>query len=129
VQLNLVPVDFVVDGIATLSRDKKAVGKTIALADPDPLATSELFDVIAKNLSGKWSIITPPAAITEWSLMLPFTPAISCLPHSGVPYFFISQTYNTRVAEELLNPHEITCPNFRNYVANLVQFVNEHPNL
>jgi nucleoside-diphosphate-sugar epimerase len=129
VRLNLVPVDFVVDGIAVLSRDEKAVGKTIALADPDSLATSELFDVIAENLSDKRSVSTPPAAVTEWSLMLPFTPAISGLPRSGVPYFFISQTYNTSVAEELLNPNGITCPNFRDYVGNLLHFVNEHPNL
>lgn len=129
VRLNLVPVDFVVEGIAALSVDDSAVGKTVALADPDPLTTSELFDVIAENLSGRRSVVTPPAAFTEWSLMLPFTPAISGLPHAGVPYFFISQTYDTVVASDLLAEHDIRCPNFRDYAANLIRFVNEHPKL
>lgn len=129
VRLNLVPVDFVVDGIAALSRDEAAVGKTIALADPDPLATSELFDSIAEELSGKRSMVTPPAGLTEWSLMLPFTPSISGLPHSGVPYFFLSQTYDTGVATELLGPHGISCPSLREYVPNLLKFVDEHPTL
>lgn len=129
VRLNLVPVDFVVEGIAALANDPDAIGKTVALADPNPLATSELFDAIAENLSGRRSVITPPAALTEWSLMLPFTPSISGLPHAGVPYFFISQTYDTAVASELLSKHDIRCPNFRDYAANLIRFVNQHPSL
>src|SRR5687768_12929732 len=43
VSLNLVPVDFVVDGIAALARDENSLGKTLALADPNPLTTGELF--------------------------------------------------------------------------------------
>jgi len=129
VRLNLVPVDFVVAGIAALSQDEAAIGKTVALADPSPLATSELFDSIAKVLSGNQSVVTPPAALTEWSLMLPVSPAITGLPHSGVPYFFLSQTYDTSVGDELLAKHGIKCPNFREYVANLLKFVDRHPNL
>ena len=128
-RLNLVPVDFVVEGIAILSEDEDAVGKTIALADPEPLATSELFDVIAETLSGRKSVITPPAALTEWSLMLPVTPAISGLPHAGVPYFFLSQTYDTSVADALLAKHSIRCPNFRDYAPNLIRFVEQNPRL
>lgn len=129
VKLNLVPVDFVVDGIAALSNDEAAIGKTIALADPDPLATSELFDAIAENISGRRSVVTPPARFTEWSLMLPFTPVVSGLPHAGVPYFFLSQTYDTAIADELLAKHGVKCPNFRDYATNLIRFVEGHPKL
>lgn len=129
VRLNLVPVDFVVDGIAALSEDEEATGKTIALADPAPLATSELFSAIAKELSGRESVVTPPAALTEWFLMLPFAPALNGLPHAGVPYFFLSQTYDTSVANDLLAKHGIECPNFRAYVPNLLDFVEKHPKL
>ena len=129
VKLNLVPVDFVVDGIAALSKDDAAIGKTIALADPSPLATSELFDVIAENLSGRGSLVTPPPSLVEWSLSLPFSPPLTGLPHAAVPYFFISQTYDTAVASSLLDEHGINCPNFRDYAANLIRFVNEHPKL
>lgn len=129
VKLNLVPVDFVVEGIAALSSDEDALGKTIALADPDPLATSELFDAIAGNLSGKESVLTPPAKLTEWALMLPVSPAISGLPHPSVPYFFLDQTYDTSIADELLSKHRVACPNFQDYVGNLLRFVEIHPKL
>ena len=129
VRLNLVPVDFVVDAIAALSRDKKATGKTIAVADPSPLTTAELFDVIARDLTGRKSELTPPAKLVEWSLSLRISPPLTGLPHSGVPYFFLSQTYDTAVADKLLKPHGIACPNFATYVSNLLDFVEENPTL
>lgn len=129
VKLNLVPVDFVVEGIAALSKDKAAIGKTIALADSNPLTTEELCNEISEALIGKKFIFTPPMKFVEWSLNLPFSPVFSGLPFSGVPYFFVPQTYDTSVSEELLKAHEITCPNFREYVKNLLKFVEENPKL
>lgn len=129
VRLNLVPVDFVVEGIAVLSTDENATGKTIALADPNPLTTAELFDVIANALTRKRSVVAPPPALVERSLMLPFSPAITGLPHHGVPYFFLSQTYDTQEADRLLASHGIKCPNFRDYAPNLIEFVVKHPTL
>jgi len=129
VRLNLVPVDFVVEAIAALSRDPAAVGKTIAIADPNPLTTAELFNAIAKSLTGRKSEFGPPPKITEWFLSKPFSPPITGLPHSAVPYFFIAQTYDTTVAKALLRPHNISCPRFDAYVGNLLDFVDEFPKL
>ena len=129
VRLNLVPVDFVVDGIAALSHDEKATGKTIALADPDPLTTAELFDTIAASMTGKRSVVTPPPAIVEWSLLRSFSPPITGLPHYAVPYFFLEQLYDTNGSKELLAEHGVRCPNFKEYVANLLKFVEKNPNL
>ena len=129
VKLNLVPVDFVVETIAALANDEKAVGKTVAVADPNPLTTKELFDEISKTLTGKPSLLTPPPKLVEKSLMLPVSPLISGLPHEGVPYFFLSQTYDTKILEALLAPYGVKCPNFTAYVKNLIDFVEKHPRL
>jgi nucleoside-diphosphate-sugar epimerase len=129
VKLNLVPVDFVVEGIAALAKDKNAIGKTVALADPNPLTTRQLFDAIAEAMTGKRSAWTPPAKLVESSLSLPVSPPITGLPLFGVPYFFLMQTYDTSVADELLEPHNVACPNFHSYVKNLLKFVEAHPKL
>jgi thioester reductase-like protein len=129
VELNLVPVDFVVDGIAALSKDERAVGKTIQLADPAPLTTEETFNVLAKTLAGGRSLVTLPLKLSEWLMMLPFMPPVSGLPHFGVPYFFIKQTYDTKTAGELLAPYGITCPRFSSYVQILCDFEKKHPKL
>lgn len=129
VKLNLVPVDFVVAAMAELSRDKNAVGKTVALADPAPLTTAELFDVLARDLTGRKSEFSPPVRLAEWFLHTRISPVVTGLPHHGVPYFFVPQTYDTTVAKFLLRPHGIACPRFEAYAGNLLDFVEENPRL
>ena len=127
--LNLVPVDFVVEAMAALAMDDRAIGATIQLADPAPLTTHELFNEISKAIGGRDSFATVPAGIVYPVLRLPFAPKITGLPHSAVPYFFLDQTYDTTRAHELLEPHGIRCPRFPDYVEALVNFVAEHPTL
>ncbi len=129
VRLNLVPVDFVIEGMTTLAKDERAIGKTIHLADPNPMTTEAICDSIAEAITNKKSVITPPSKMVESFLNSPISPPLTGLPHSGVPYFFIPQTYNTEIASELLSAHGVSCPTFTDYVGNLVKFVTEHPKL
>ena len=129
VSLNLVPVDFVVAAMCALANETNATGKTLQLADPHPLTTRELFNEIAKHLVGKEARITVPARLVESSLMLPPSPALSGLPHRGVPYFFLKQNYDTTQAEELLGPKGVSCPPFRSYVKTIVDYAMSHPHL
>ena len=129
VSLNLVPVDFVVDAMAALAFDEKAIGKTVQLADPAPLTTNSLFNTIASSVNGKHSQITAPPSVVRFFLMLPPSPKITGLPHSAVPYFFVKQLYDTRHAQNLLAPHGIKCPPFETYVDRIVNFVRANPRL
>ena len=129
VSLNLVPVDFVVAAMSALYTDANAIGKTLQLADSNPLTTRELFNLIARRLVGKEARITVPARLVESSLMLPPSPAISGLPHRGVPYFFLKQNYDTAQARQLLAPYGVTCPPFATYVKTIVDYAMSHPTL
>jgi thioester reductase-like protein len=129
VALNLVPVDFVVEAMATLAREPRSIGKTVQLADPSPLTTRELFDTIAQCLAGKESRVKIPAALVQKSLMLPLAPKLTGLPHSAVPYFFLKQNYDTAQATALLKPHSVYCPPFTSYVETIVDFATQHPTL
>lgn len=128
VTLNLVPVDFIVDGIVALARREDALGKTVALADPSPMTTAELFDAIAEALTGRRSILIPPTALVKIFLNLPISPPLTGLPKHGVPYFFLSQRYDTSIGTELLAASGVKCPRFNEYVAELVGFVKRNPN-
>lgn len=129
VSLNLVPVDFVVEAMSALARDPLSVGKTVQLADPNPLTTRELFNTIARSIAAKESRITLPASLVQTSLMLPLAPKITDLPHSAVPYFFLKQTYDTAQATKLLAPHGISCPPFDSYVKTIADYAAGHPRL
>ena len=129
VRFNLVPVDFVIEAISALAKDERAVGATVQLADPDPLTTHHLFEMIARSIAGRGSRVTIPAPLVRTSLMLPFSPPVTGLPRAGVPYFFLDQTYDTAQAQALLEPHGVRCPPFPGYVNTLVEFVAHHPKL
>jgi len=129
VSLNLVPVDFVVDGMAALAFDERAIGKTLQLADAAPLTTNQLFNAIAKSIDGHKSRITAPAPWVRFFLMLPPSPKITGLPHHAVPYFFVRQLYDSSQAHDLLAPHGIHCPPFESYVDRIVDFARQHPKL
>jgi len=129
VRLNVVPVDFVVEAMSALASEERAIGATVQLADPAPLTTQELFDVISKNLAGRRSLLTVPAPLVQTTLKLPLSEKVSRLPRIGVPYFFLKQTYDTARARELLDPLGVRCPRFPDYVPALLDFVERHPKL
>ncbi len=129
VRLNVVPVDYVVEGMAALALDPRAADATVQLADPDPLTTRELFDVVSQNLAGRRSLFTLPAPLVRTTLALPLQASLTGLPTVAAPYFFLKQTYDTSRAEELLAPHGISCPRFRDYAPALSDFVARHPKL
>lgn len=127
VRLNVVPVDFVVEAMAALSADDAAVGATLQLADPHPLTTRELFDIIARHIAGRGSFITAPAPLVQTTLNLPLNERVTGLPRVGAPYFFLKQTYDTTRAQQLLAPHAVNCPRFADYVPALISFVERNP--
>ena len=129
VRLNLVPVDFVVAALAALAGDEQAVGATVQLADPNPLTTYELFELISRSLAGRGSLLKLPRPLVWKTLNLSVSEKLSGLPRVGVPYFFIDQTYDTACAQQLLAPHGVRCPPFSSYVGTLIDFVAEHPSL
>jgi thioester reductase-like protein len=129
VRLNVVPVDFVVEAMAALARDDAAAGATVQLADPAPLSTYELFEVIAQALDARGSFVTVPPALVQKSLAFKVSETLTGLPRVGAPYFFLKQTYDTARAEGLLAPRGVRCPPFSSYVHALIDFVERHPKL
>ena len=140
VQLNLVPVDFVIDAmVAEQPLIKPAVVSTKGVvASGSPLASQAGADMLARGgnvveiataLNGRGAVVGVPSELVRPALMLPFAEKISGLPHAAVPYFFLSQTYDTSRARELLEPHGVRCPRFPDYVKNLISFVEQHPRL
>ncbi|HEY6806413.1 MAG TPA: SDR family oxidoreductase [Pyrinomonadaceae bacterium] len=127
--LNLVPVDYVVESMSALACDERAIGKTLQIADPNPLTTNQLFNAIAKAINGGKSRITVPPSWVNFFLMSPPSPKLTGLPHHGVPYFFVKQLYDTTNASLLLTPHGLHCPPFESYVDRVVKFAKEHPKL
>ena len=124
---NVVPVDFVVDAIAALSRDDASVGETLHLVDPDPLTAKELTQLLSKEYAGKEPTLRVPARLVQESLRFkPVRDMFEGAPRESIRYLNHAVRFDTRRADEVLARVGLRCPNFGEYVAPLVGFFREH---
>jgi thioester reductase-like protein len=123
---NVVPVDFVVDAIATVAKDP-AQGDTLHLVDPDPLTASELTVLLSQEYAGREPSLRVPASLVAASLRLkPVRDLFEGAPPESIRYLNHPVRFDTRRADEVLASHGLRCPRFPEYVQPIVQFFRAH---
>jgi thioester reductase-like protein len=124
---NVVPVDFVVDAIAAVSRDESAIGETLHLVDPEPLTASELTCLLSREYAGKDPSIRIPARLVAESLRIPAVRAMfDGAPRESIRYLNHPVRFDTRRAESILGAHGLRVPRFDDYAKSIVRFFREH---
>lgn len=120
---NVVPIDFVVDAIATAGVDPATVGETLHLVDPSPVTTRELVEVFSQEYAGRAPRGKLPPALAQASLRFkPVRKLFSNTPAESIAYLNHPVTFDTRRAVDLLTPHGLAPPPFRSYVGPMVEF-------
>jgi thioester reductase-like protein len=118
---NVVPRDFVIEAIDTLSRSDASVGKTYQLADPDPMTIDETIDAVASATGHKIVRIPMPKAVAKGALdYVPGVYRLMRIPSAAVDYFVQPTRYEASSVG-------IPVPRFREYLPRLVEFVRAHP--
>lgn len=117
--LNLVPVDFVIEAMFTLSRDQRAVGLTFHLTDPNPLPARRVLELLADYGRKRRPRGAIPASLARRLLKLPGVDRLGP-PHRVVDHFNQLVIYNCMNTLQLLAGTGIQCPPFESYVRNLV---------
>jgi thioester reductase-like protein len=126
---NVVPVDYIVAAITTSAFDPAMAGETLHLTDPEPLQSHELFEVLSAEYAGRAPRHRIPPSLVEASLRFrPIREAFGGTPRESVVYLNHPVAFDARRAIELLTPHGLRPPNFRNYVGPMVRFFREHEN-
>lgn len=123
--LNLVPIDYVVDAGCAIAQDRRSLGKTFHLVDPDPQTTRRVFELIAETAGRPLPRGFLP---TNLAAALMRTPGLERFAH--VPRAFLEQVatevvYDDRNARELLAAHDVRCPSFEDYVGVMVEYVRQ----
>jgi thioester reductase-like protein len=124
---NVVPVDFVVDALASVSNEPSAVGETLHLVDPDPVTAAELLTLLSEEYAGKKPRYRLPSGLVENSLRFkPVRELFSGAPQESIRYLNHEVHFDTRRADELLARAGLRCPRFEEYVGPVVRFFREH---
>ncbi len=123
-RLNVVPRDFVVDGIAYLSGRPDTIGRTFALADHDPPTCDEALQAMA-SASGR-RVLRVPLPLRLAKALIDHVPGVDRLlqiPSSLVDYMVHPTHYDTRATLAALAPAGLAAPRFAAYAGNLAAFV------
>lgn len=122
VRCHLVPVDFVAKAIVALMKKGEGVGRTIHLADPNPLSYDQFFDLVFSQ----WKTFKPLVRLpSQWMYPLFFIPGFEKLtgvPRQSFQYTMVPVTYGTNLATSLLDGLGIQCPSVRDYIGPMIHF-------
>ena len=126
-RFNVVPRNFIVDAIETLSARADSLGKTYQLADPEPLTVDETIRAVAVA-TGR-TVIRVPLTKGMAKVALDHVPGVYRLmriPSAAVDYFVHPTTYDTTNARRDLGQ---PVPRLRDYLPRLIEFVRAHPEI
>lgn len=121
-EVNLVPVDFVLEAIARLGAWDGAIGKTYHLTDPAPETALSLADLLAKSIGKSFVFVPVPLPIAKLAFVAPQVSRWLGMPGQTLDYFDHPVHYDAAQATKDLARFGLECPPFRSYVQRLVAF-------
>lgn len=127
---NVVPRDFVIAALDALTGSETSLGRTYALADPEPLTVDGTIDAVASATGRRVLRIPLPKVIAKGALRyVPGVYRVMRIPAEAVDYFVHPTEYTTTNADRDLASLGIRAPRFSEYLPNLVSFVRAHPEI
>ena len=124
---NVVPVDFVIDALTVDPGDQSLAGETLHLVDPEPVTAAEVLGILANEYAGRGPGYKVPPRLVAGSLRLKVVREMfSGAPRESIRYLNHPVRFDTRRAQQVLEPRGLRCPRLEEYVGPLVSFFREH---
>ena len=124
---NVVPVDFVVNGLMAGSKDDQAIGETFHLVDPEPISSGEVFELLSELYAGKkpaYGVPAKPVALALKSKRI--RDLFEGIPAESIQYLNHPVRYDARRAADLMERSGLRLPRFPEYAESMVGFFREH---
>ena len=124
--MNVVPVDYVIEGLARLSSSPISAGKTYNLTDPDGKDVRTLTRIMAKALGRSYVFVPVPLPLVRFAVSLPLVgSALGLIPES-IAYFGHRCRYDASQAKADLATLGLSCPAVETYIDVIVRFFREN---
>jgi len=126
-RVNLVPVDFLTDAMASIGTNPDAIGKAVQLADPNPRSSREIVEGLLDLLDYRKALATVPPPLVSGALRVGLLRRMVKIPKESVIYFNHEVQYDTMNQRKLLKETGLACPDLLSYLPTLVDYVRAHP--
>ena len=126
--VNIVPVDFVVEALASLSVSPISMGKTYHLCDPRPHSSSELVTMLSEAVGKRFLQLPVPMTVGRAAFAARPVQRFFGMPAEALDYFHDPVRHDTSVASRDLAGLGIECPRLADYIPRLVDFYRKHRN-
>ena len=125
-EVNIVPVDYLVNAATAISRKQEAIGMTFQIADPKPLKALEIYDIFCRWITGKPALfVCIPPKLMELTLASPIGRWLGA-PKEILTYFNHGARYDSSQTTKILDGTGIRCPDVLEYLPRLYQYWLAH---
>lgn len=121
IRFQMVPVDFIIDAVATIAARPDTAGKTFHLTDPEPCTTAEIFDLFHRALFGTGSWMRLPGPLVKAATNSGLAEPLGLQRQAG-PYFFHQARWDCVNTLDALDGTGVAVPRLETYVDKLVAF-------
>jgi nucleoside-diphosphate-sugar epimerase len=126
--MNVVPVDYVIEGLARLSASTLSLGRTYNLTDPQGKRVRDLARVMAKALGRSYVFVPLPLGLVKAVVSLPLVGSTLGLIPESIAYFGHRCRYDASQAKADLAILGLSCPPVESYIDVIVRFFRENRN-
>ncbi len=129
VPLNLVPIDFVVSATKHIIEQSGSVGKTYAIADPNPMTARDVLDLAADQLDVPRPVAPVPSVVFKKLLEVEGLAKLVGMPREVLDYSNHLAIYDCRNTLEALEGSHISCPPLRSYLGTILDYWRDRVDL
>ena len=120
--MNVVPVDYVIEGLARLSASPLSLGRTYNLTDPDGKDVRTLTRLMAKALGRSYVFVPLPLSLVRAAVSIPLVQSTLGLIPESIKYFGHRCRYDASQAKADLASLGLSCPAVETYIDVIVRF-------
>jgi len=121
-EINIVPVDYIVDGTVALWQKEGVAGSTFALADSRPMTSRELYAQIVRGLGALGPLGAVPPLLVDVPLRIPHVRRLLGVPREVLEYFNHPAHYDCSRALAALEGTGVACPDLRSYLPAVLDY-------
>ena len=120
--MNVVPVDYVIEGLARLSASPLSFRKTYNLTDPEGKDVRTLTRLMAKALGRSYVFVPLPLSLVRAAVSIPLVRSTLGLIPESIAYFGHRCRYDAAQAKADLLTLGLACPAVETYIDVIVSF-------